>query len=181
MLIFLVGMPCSGKSNLIKHINDLNQDLITLDLDNIIEHTSKSSITALFQIGASHFRDIESQCLKNVVEAYTNHPNKVIVACGGGTPCYNNNMEVLLKNGLVVWLDAPEKTITKCIIDTKSQRPLLNTQTMSHEQIAANVNSLLADRIAFFQQAHIHLPIVEQIDSIFAQQFINHINNYKHE
>ena len=101
MKYFLVGMPSCGKSSLAKIIGkEINIQFI--DLDKEIEIVEKRSINEIFNIkGEGYFRKIESEVLNSIIKS-----NKsFIMATGGGTPCYNDNMKIINNNGISIFLD----------------------------------------------------------------------------
>jgi shikimate kinase len=93
MIVFLCGMMGSGKSSLGKKIaSKMHWDFI--DLDILIEEEEKKTISEIFKnSGENYFRNIETQALQKIILSKKN----VIVALGGGTPCFNNNMEYFFK------------------------------------------------------------------------------------
>ena len=101
MKYFLVGMPSCGKSSLAKIIGkEINIQFI--DLDKEIEIVEKRSINEIFNLkGEGYFRKIESEVLNSIIKS-----NKsFIMATGGGTPCYNDNMKIINNNGISIFLD----------------------------------------------------------------------------
>ena len=121
MKYFLVGMPSCGKSSLAKIIGkEINIQFI--DLDKEIEIVEKRSINEIFNIkGEGYFRKIESEVLNSIIKS-----NKsFIMATGGGTPCYNDNMKIINNNGISIFLDVKiSKLETR--LKNKKDRPLLN-------------------------------------------------------
>lgn len=140
--IFLIGMMGSGKSTfgrlLAPHLG-----LPFLDTDTIIEQKEKCLVAALFeQKGEVYFRTLEQQ----VIEKLPNAPH--VVACGGGLPCFENNLNLLKQKGLVVCLAAPPKVLFDRIKHEDS-RPLLS-DWLGFEQ-------LYTTRKACYQKADIQL------------------------
>ena len=95
--IFLVGFMGSGKSTLGKALSKAT-GLRFIDLDTYIECRYHANVRDIFaEKGESGFRDIEQRMIREVSDF-----EDVIVACGGGTPCFFNNMEVMNGAGLTV-------------------------------------------------------------------------------
>ena len=121
MKYFLVGMPSCGKSSLAKIIGkEINIQFI--DLDKEIEIVEKRSINEIFNLkGEGYFRKIESEVLNSIIKS-----NKsFIMATGGGTPCYNDNMKIINNNGISIFLDVKISEL-ETRLKNKKDRPLLN-------------------------------------------------------
>ena len=119
MKYFLVGMPSCGKSSLAKIIGkEINIQFI--DLDKEIEIVEKRSINEIFNIkGEGYFRKIESEVLNSIIKS-----NKsFIMATGGGTPCYNDNMKIINNNGISIFLDV-KITELETRLKNKKDRPI---------------------------------------------------------
>src|SRR5215216_5287440 len=103
MKIYLIGMPGSGKTTLGKQIaEDLGFPFI--DLDTEIENREGKSISEIFSHkGEDHFRVLESTLLKELSSSSHN----VVIATGGGAPCYFGGMETMNATGLTVFIDVP--------------------------------------------------------------------------
>jgi shikimate kinase len=105
MKIFLIGLPGSGKTTVGK---DLARKLSVpfLDLDAEIETREKQQIQQLFKTqGESYFRKIESMVLKE----WCTSTRDFVMATGGGTPCFFDNMDQINKSGESIFLDVPTK------------------------------------------------------------------------
>ena len=120
MKYFLVGMPSCGKSSLAKIIGkEINIQFI--DLDKEIEIVEKRSINEIFNLkGEGYFRKIESEVLNSIIKS-----NKsFIMATGGGTPCYNDNMKIINNNGISIFLVVKISEL-ETRLKNKKDRPLL--------------------------------------------------------
>jgi shikimate kinase len=122
-LIFIVGMPMSGKSSFGKRLSKA-LDIPFLDLDKQIELYCGLSVKEIFmQEGEERFRTLEREQLQNLVEM--NHI--AVIACGGGTPAFFDNMQYMLNNGLVIYLKADvELLMQRMNEENKQKRPLLS-------------------------------------------------------
>ncbi|GAB2773831.1 shikimate kinase [Rhabdobacter roseus] len=129
--IFLVGMPSSGKSTLGKKLaRRLGYRFV--DLDEYIVRDQKRSITDIFsQDGEGYFREVESRVLKTIV------PNRaLVVATGGGAPCFFDNMDYIKASGLSVFLDVPPAALARRIQSHgQDDRPLLSGATALEKEL----------------------------------------------
>ena len=126
MKYFLVGMPSCGKSSLAKIIGkEINIQFI--DLDKEIEIVEKRSINEIFNIkGEGYFRKIESEVLNSIIKS-----NKsFIMATGGGTPCYNDNMKIINNNGISIFLDVKISEL-ETRLKNKKDRPIHERGTLN--------------------------------------------------
>lgn len=148
MRIFLIGFMASGKSHLGKELARL-ANLPFLDLDELIVQRSGLSIAAWFeQRGEDAFRQYESQQLQSVAE----FPN-LILACGGGTPCFYNNMQWMNEQGLSILLDVPTAVLFRRLRTAKYSRPLV--ADLTEEELEKWINERLSARLPYYQQAAI--------------------------
>ena len=146
--IFLIGYMGAGKTTLGRLLAQ-RMHLDFIDLDHFIEARYRKKITDLFtEKGEEGFRRLE-QIVLTEVSSFEN----VIVSTGGGTPCFANNMQVMLQSGIVIYLKASAKSLFSRLVIAKSQRPLLSklTDTALLDFIAEN----LAIRNPYYSQAHL--------------------------
>lgn len=141
--IFIVGMPGSGKSTMAKYLSS-ETSFKYLDLDEEIELKSKKSVSEIFEIyGEESFRVLEKETLDEIIQK----EEKFILATGGGTPSYDDNMKKMNKNGITIFLNtSPEILIER--ISRKNKRPLFNSTN-----IRKKVNKILNERIKFYKQS----------------------------
>lgn len=147
-------MPGVGKSTLGKKLaKEFNFRFI--DLDELIEDETQISIAQIFlEGGENYFREQETKILQNRLPK-----EKIIVACGGGTPAFYDNLEWMKKNGLVVYIKADPKFIFSRIEAADTTRPLFAGLTSEEKRIKVEI--LLNQRSKYFEQAHacVKLPI----------------------
>lgn len=121
--IFLIGYMASGKTTLGRALATATERRF-IDLDEYIEASVGKTISRIFaEDGESHFREAESRSLAELINAPDG--NNVIIACGGGTPCFGDNMSLMNSAGLTVWLTAPEEVIIRRLVAERSARPLV--------------------------------------------------------
>jgi shikimate kinase len=124
MKIFLTGYMGSGKSTAGKKLAaKLNFEFI--DLDKFIESECGQTINQIFaEKGENEFRAIEHNALKKLITR-----DDVVIACGGGTPCYYGNMELMNNNGITIYLKMSADTLASRLLNAKDKRPLLEYKT----------------------------------------------------
>jgi shikimate kinase len=160
-LIFLVGMPGAGKSYWGRAWSEQHHWSF-LDLDNQVEALADVSIPQIFaSVGEEGFRAIEAHALVQSISGAG--ALNTIIATGGGTPMYGDNMELMLQSGCVAYLSARTKTLLSHLTGSHINRPLL--AELSPEKLEA----LLEERIAFYQQAHYKVEVEKITESTFAQ------------
>jgi shikimate kinase len=152
MKIFLIGFMGSGKTHWGK-LWAVKSGMQFVDLDDIIEQQEKKTITEIFeQNGEAYFRQLETDTLKT----FSKRAN-CIIACGGGTPCFNDNMQWMNANGTTVYLSATPDDILKRVINEQAKRPLV--KDFSPEELKDFIENKLKEREAFYSQAKITLPV----------------------
>lgn len=144
--IFLIGYMGSGKTTLGKAYARAMQ-LQFIDLDWYIEERFHKTVQELFEERKEDgFREIERNMLHEVAEF-----EDVIIACGGGTPCFFDNMEYMNGKGETVFLDASPEVLFWRLKIAKSKRPLLMDK--SDEELMDVIQNALRIRIPFYSQA----------------------------
>jgi shikimate kinase len=152
MKVFLVGMPGSGKSTLGKQLSRL-LDHTFIDLDHEIEGLIRMPISELFrQQGETYFRELERDTLDRIIHQHTGF----VLATGGGTPCFYDNMQSMNDAGTTVFLDIP----TAHIIGRMSKkgmadRPLF--RGLDQENLVRDFDQKFSYRIPFYKQAKIEI------------------------
>jgi shikimate kinase len=148
--IFLIGMMGSGKSywkqQLAKHFKTGGYDL-----DFIIETNEEKTIAEIFQEdGEAYFRKTEAKLLR-----WFEEKKSFILATGGGTPCYHENMEWMNQQGITIWLDESVDVLVERLIPEKNHRPLL--ANLKEEELKIFLTNKLAEREPFYSKAAVHL------------------------
>tara|TARA_R110002050_G_C8927591_1_gene511816 strand:+ start:185 stop:706 length:522 start_codon:yes stop_codon:yes gene_type:complete len=150
MIVVLIGYMASGKSTLGKMLaKKLNYEFI--DLDDYIEETEKMTVSDIFKTkGEIYFRKQESFYLQEML----NTKNNIILSVGGGTPCFGNNMELILNSDNVtsIYLKASIPLLVKKLIKKKNKRPLI-AHIESEEALTEFIGKHLFERIPYYSQA----------------------------
>lgn len=146
--IFLVGMPGSGKSTLGRPLARL-MDRDFVDLDAYITSRYRQSVADIFaREGLEAFRRKEQAMLRELADFYA-----VVVACGGGAPCYGDNMDLMLAKGVTVWLDADDERLLSRLSRRREHRPMI--KGLTDEEIHRYVADTRRQRTPFYSRAHL--------------------------
>lgn len=128
------------------------------DLDWYIEQRMRRSVRQLFdERGEEGFRRVERNMLHEVAEF-----EEVILSCGGGTPCFFDNMDYLNLQSETVYLKATPEVLYAHLKMGKSVRPLLLNKTP--EEVEAFVKQQLQQREPYYSKAK-HVLDVNVLDS----------------
>lgn len=119
--IFLVGMPGSGKTRKGKYLAD-KLNIPFFDTDKCIEKQEQMKIADIFALrGELYFRTKEKEILHQII--FNN--NASIIATGGGLPCFDDNMAVILRHGISINILQESKTLAERLFKKKEKRPLI--------------------------------------------------------
>ncbi|MCM1005683.1 MAG: shikimate kinase [Prevotella sp.] len=164
--IFLTGMPGSGKTTLGRALaKALGREFF--DLDAYIQSRFCSSIADLFaKRGEEGFRRIEHNMLHEVGEM-----EDVVIACGGGTPCFFDNMDYMLSRGTVLYLEASRERLHERLCRRRAHRPAI--ANMDNAAIADYINTLQATRLPVYQRAHLTIDSSELEDRESIDRTVN--------
>jgi shikimate kinase len=155
--VFLIGFMGSGKTYWGK-IWAQQKGLAFYDLDEVIEKEQGKTISVIFEKhGEDHFRKIEASALRYFAET-----ENCIIACGGGTACFNENMQWMNENGTTVYLSATPPYILSRVKEEKDKRPLINK--LNEAELLFFIEQKLKEREPFYNQAKIILPVTELND-----------------
>jgi len=153
MKIVLLGYMGSGKSTIGKKVSELIKAPL-IDLDDYIVAQEEMSIASIFEIkGEIYFRLQESKYLKQLLD----RKGDLVLALGGGTPCYSNNMELIKNTSESFYLKASIQTLCNRLIKEKEQRPLI--ASFNDTQLTEFIAKHLFERRSFYQQSKYIIPI----------------------
>lgn len=148
----------SGKTTLGRGV-EARAHITFIDLDEYIEEREGKSISDIFsESGEEGFRIVERDCLRELAAK-----DDILVACGGGTPCFHDNMEVMNSRGTTVWLDASVDMLHKRLAEARSRRPLI--ARLNDEELRSFIVSSLDKRRPFYSRA-LHRFEADHLDSV---------------
>ncbi len=144
--IFLIGYMGCGKTTLGQALAKV-ADVRFVDLDDWIEESQHATVREIFaNLGEDGFRQLERDALREVARM-----ERVVIACGGGTPCFFDNMEFMNAVGRTVWLDASMERLMPRLIIGKMKRPLLAKK--SDDELERFVTDALNARREFYAKS----------------------------
>lgn len=162
MIIYLIGYMGAGKTTFGKQVAK-KLGLRFIDTDDYIVDRNKTSINDIFKRhGEYGFRMIERAALKEI-----SNGDDLVVATGGGLPCFYDNMAYMKKHGICVYLKVDENELADRLDSIKASRPLLKDK--SREELAATIHEMLEKRALYYEQADI---IVDATDMYNAADLI---------
>ena len=173
--IILVGYMGVGKTTIGRALaKSLN--LKFYDLDWYIESRQHKTVKQLFdEKGEEGFREIERNMLHEVAEF-----EDVVVSCGGGTPCFFDNIDYMNRQGDTLYLKATPEVLYQHLKMGRNVRPLLLNKTQ--EELMTFITEQLSQREPFYSKARHTIDVsllnnhdaidrsVEQVRNIVTQQ-----------
>ncbi|HPR30679.1 MAG TPA: shikimate kinase [Prolixibacteraceae bacterium] len=148
--IYLIGYMGSGKSTVGRKLAR-KLDLQFIDLDDYIEERNHKTIPELFAyLGEEGFREAERKALQEVSRF-----ENIVVATGGGTPCFFDNMDIIRSTGISVYLNGTPRILAERLMHSKTERPLIKGKT--EEELTAFIHETLAKREKWYLQADVVL------------------------
>ena len=150
--IILIGYMGAGKTTIGKALSK-ELGVVFYDLDWYIENRMRKTVSQIFaERGEEGFRKIEYNMLHEVAEF-----EDVIISCGGGTPCFFDNMDYLNQQGQVVYLKADPEVLYKHLMMAKTERPLIKGK--SHDELLTFIREQLEKREPFYSKARYTLDV----------------------
>lgn len=150
--IILIGYMGAGKTTIGKALSK-ELGMMFYDLDWYIETRMHRTVAQIFaEKGEEGFRKIEYNMLHEVAEF-----ENVIISCGGGTPCFFDNMDYLNAQGDTVYLKASPEVLCGHLKIGKVERPLIKGK--SPEELQQFIIEQLEKREPFYNKAKYHLDV----------------------
>lgn len=172
--IFLIGYMGSGKSTLGRTVSQLT-GMPFIDLDTYVEGRYHMSVREIFdKWGEDGFRQRERAMLAEVADF-----ENTLIACGGGTPCFFDNMDVMNAKGITVWLDTGIDRLHQRLMRGRHKRPLI--AGMDSMRLRQFITDSLVKREPYYSKAAVRfqsdLLDCETEKAETASRFINEIIN----
>jgi shikimate kinase len=167
MKVFLIGLPGSGKTTVGKQLAERLR-ITFIDLDAELEKLEEKTVQEIFaEKTESYFRELEAKTLKS----FCGQKKDFVMATGGGTPGFFDNMMQMNQSGKTVFLDVPTAEICARLQKTNlSTRPLFSDLNL--EQLKAKIDLLRSQRIDFYKQASVIIS-----NEITAEEIWNRIKD----
>lgn len=152
MKIFLIGFMGSGKTTIGRMLaGKLGYEFI--DLDKWIESAEGRTIPEIFtdpaRDGEAYFRELEHKYLQDLMIRW----NDAVISTGGGTPCFNDNMELMNADGVTIYLKLTPAMLTDRLKAAKTPRPLIAGKT--EEELLDYITCTLAQREPYYSKANV--------------------------
>lgn len=147
MRIYLIGYMGCGKSTLGKKLAR-HAGLQFVDMDHYIEKRNCKTVPQIFaEEGEAEFRKKERKALEELSEF-----SDVVIATGGGAPCFFDNVELMNRTGKTIYLNINPKILAERLMKSKTERPLIKGK--SKEELVRFIDETLKKRNEFYTQAH---------------------------
>ena len=145
-IIFLIGMPAAGKTYWGTRVAQAS-GLPFIDLDDFMAKREHRNIPDMFLHGENWFRAKEHAALMALINEI-NQPT--IVATGGGTPCFFNNLRQMHRAGVNIYLKTKTDTLAARVAKDNKERPLLRDV----HNVSAALQELYKQRESCYEQAN---------------------------
>jgi shikimate kinase len=153
MRIYLIGFMGVGKTYLGRELAK-QLGFGFLDLDESIERKAGTSISGYFeQFGEEKFRLLEAECLRETIE----RDNNLVIATGGGAPCFHHNMQWMNEHGITIFLHAESSVLATRLSEEVASRPLI--AHLTEEELAGFIAKKLAERKSFYELAQVQFDV----------------------
>lgn len=150
--VIIIGYMGAGKTTLGKALSK-ELGIPFYDLDWYIESRMRRTVEQIFaENGEEGFRKIEYNMLHEVAEF-----EDVIISCGGGTPCFFDNIDYLNGQGDVCYLKATPEVLYKHLLMGKVERPLIKGK--SPEELINFITEQVGKREEFYTKARYTLDV----------------------
>lgn len=140
-----------------------------VDMDCEIEREEGESVAEIFeQRGESEFRLLEAKMLSRIGKQSGN----LVVATGGGVPCFGNNMETMRTLGVTIYFKMSPQKLAQRLHNGREKRPIIRGK--SDSELLAFIEENLARREQFYSQA----SMIIDCDGVSDEYIVNHVCYY---
>jgi shikimate kinase len=165
MKIFLIGFMGSGKTHWGKLLS-AKLHLPFRDLDSVIVEREEKTVSEIFsEQGEEYFRYLE----KDVLEELGRAEESFILSCGGGTPCFFNNIEFMKKSGKVIWLNTSIDVLKERLLKERMSRPLI--REIGDDELKRYIIRKLSERKMYYEQA----DVMVNEETVTLEELIRHL------
>ncbi len=146
MKLYIVGFMCAGKTTIGRELG-ARIGAPFFDLDDLIESAEKMKIKEIFELhGEPYFRKRERDLLRS-----TKHLDRAVIATGGGTFTFDENIQFIQSEGLSIYLSAPYSLLRSRLGEKAVERPLFRDDVAAHE--------LYASRIRYYKMSDVTIEV----------------------
>jgi len=169
MKIFIIGYMGAGKSSMGKAIAPIF-NFKHIDLDIYIEKNLDTTIQKIFNSkGEEYFRKVEHNSLKKIIE----NEDNFILSVGGGTSVFFDNMEMMKKSGITVYLKLNPKVLLSRLLNSRKKRPLI--EKLSKEELLDYIIKNLEKREHYYNQANLIIDSLNLNKKYLAEKIYQYI------
>ena len=164
--VFLIGYMGVGKTTLGSPLAKA-LGFSFIDLDHYIENRYHKTVQEIFkQYGESHFRQLEQKMLKELCTF-----EKVVIATGGGAPCFYDNMEEMNRSGITILLEVSLTELHERLKLGKNKRPILRDK--NDAELLEFIKSSIEERAVFYNQSLLRF----NVDDLYSVKAIDKVVN----
>lgn len=165
MRFFLIGFMGSGKSFWARKLSE-KYNMPCIDLDKEIEKEMNTSISDYIKrYGEEKFRQIETEVLTDTI----NRGQHFIMATGGGTPCFHENLHNMNETGITIYLNTSSHVLYARLIQERKDRPLLSH--VNDTELESTIDSILTTRVKYYERCKYFIDMDHDPESTFAEIF----------
>lgn len=155
MMLFILGFMGSGKSYWARKLGEVTGKSVH-DMDEILVKEEGMSCIEIFEKkGEQYFREKEANLLRQLIKLGGDR----IVSCGGGTPTYKNNMELMNASGTTVYLEAKPDYLLKNLLNDKKSSNRALIKNIHENELLFFIHQKLNERLPFYEQSQVKFKV----------------------
>lgn len=195
--LFIIGFMYSGKTTVARQLAQYLADhhgveTDVVDTDEALENRYHLTVADCFRrYGEPMFRTLETTVLKELTtDVFSDkwksgnqeihkleNPRLSIISTGGGTPCFNDNMQWMLDHGITLYLKLDEAVILKRMAASRNLRPSI--ATLNQAERARFVHENLQKREPYYERAQLVFDGTDPDIAVMTQAVMDHLINKK--